>query len=133
MATFTDDTMLITQDKKTEAAGLQKRSDAVTQWTQSWKLEVNTEKWTHVSFTKRTDHHNYLPLGGNTIPKSKYLEMHLDRTIKRDEYIKNMKTAINGPVWWRGYKAANSGPLDVHTGHLNNNKNTRTNSMNRQK
>lgn len=60
-------TILIVEDKKAEVAALQKSSDAVLQWTQLWKREVNPEKCTHVSFTERTDRHNYLSLGGNTL------------------------------------------------------------------
>ena len=62
---------------------IQRELDMLDIWHKKWKIEVNTEKSVHITFTLRKNDCLPVYINGSQIPKSncvKYLGMHLDRS-----------------------------------------------------
>lgn len=83
LATFADDTALITshENHDTATTQLQRAVSKVAEWMRKWKIQINTEKSVYVMFTLRNcpptiitvNHTNLLPT-----PHAKYLGLTLD-------------------------------------------------------
>ena len=67
-------------------------------WLKKWKIEVNTEKSVHITFTLRKNDCLPVYINGSQIPKSncvKYLGMHLDRRLTWKDHIKKKREHLN--------------------------------------
>ena len=83
VATYADDTtILASSPNPTDASNkIQKELNDVEKWLNKWKIQVNTEKSTHVTFTLRREN---VILNNCSIPQSdsvKYLGLHIDRRL----------------------------------------------------
>ena len=98
--TFADDTALISTNHSASAASedLQKHLLKIQSWLATWRIRVNEQKGTHVTFTLKKGDCPPVLFNGITIPNSqhaKYLGMHLDRRLTWRNHSAAKKTQIN--------------------------------------
>ncbi|CAG7733752.1 unnamed protein product, partial [Allacma fusca] len=100
-ATFADDTAILSvhpsQAQATE--NLQKALDGISRWADQWKIKLNEQKSTHVTFAKRKCDVQYsVYIKQSEIPAAshaKYLGIHLDSSLTWRHHIDQKKTQIN--------------------------------------
>lgn len=88
MATFADDTAILTSDKNQDRASekLQNHLDQLQEWLQRWKIKVNNQKSAQITFTTRRSNCPQVTLNNTPIPiktEVKYLGLHLDQKLTR--------------------------------------------------
>lgn len=86
IATFADDTAIISSNQNPEIASLllQSSLNSVSCWLKRWRIKVNGSKCVHITFTTRRQSCPPVSLQGVQIPVAnevKYLGMHLDRRL----------------------------------------------------
>lgn len=85
-STFADDTAILSSNKCPAAASmnLNKHLRELESWLANWRIRVNENKSTHITFTLRRDTCPRVFLNNTAIPQAdhvKYLGMHLDRRL----------------------------------------------------
>lgn len=114
VATYADDTAFIcTSNVATEASRvLQTQLNNVNVWLKKWKIRVNAQKSSHITFTLRRDSCSPVYLNESEIPiKSdvKYLGLHLDRRLTWKTHVKAKRTQLNNKFkkmyWLLGRKS----------------------------
>jgi hypothetical protein len=86
IATFADDTALLacSEDPGEASNLLQEQINKIQQWLEKWKVNVNTAKSAHITFTMRRQTCPEVKLNNVQLPRKdtvKYLGMHLDRRL----------------------------------------------------
>lgn len=99
-ATFADDTAMLAVDEDPVLATekLQRNVTLVENWLKKWKVRVNEQKSSHITFTMRRDNCPPVTLNNAQIPQSqdvKYLGLHLDRRLTWKTHIKKKRTQLN--------------------------------------
>lgn len=100
MATFADDTGILTSDDNPDRASnkLQNYLSSLQTWLTKWKIKVNGEKSSQITFTTRRIDCPQVHINNIPIPlKSdvKYLGLHLDRKLTWKNHIKTKKAQLN--------------------------------------
>lgn len=100
MATFADDTAILAShdDPRTASQLLQSELDDLSAWLKNWRVKVNENKSTHVTFTTRHDTCPPVSLNNVALPQSqevKYLGMHLDRRLTWRSHLWNKRQSLN--------------------------------------
>lgn len=100
IASFADDTALLASHENPIIAShlLQSELDELSEWLINWRVKVNENKSTHVTFTTRHDTCPPVSLNNVLIPQSdevKYLGMHLDRKLIWRSHIWNKRQYLN--------------------------------------
>lgn len=85
-ATYADDTALLVSHQNQEKATvkLQHAITEIEKWLSKWRIKLNEDKCTQVTFTMRRDTCNPITIHNKAIPTAdhvKYLGMHLDRRL----------------------------------------------------
>ena len=98
--TFADDTALISTNNSATTASedLQQHLLKIQSWLATWRIRVNEQKSTHVTFTLKKGDCPPVLFNGITIPSAqhvRYLGMHLDRRLTWRNHIAAKKTQIN--------------------------------------
>jgi len=83
LAIFADDTGIISTniDLTIASYSLQTHLNELQNWFNLWRIKINPNKSTHITFTLRPDHSSPIILNNDTIPKTqatRYLRVHLD-------------------------------------------------------
>lgn len=113
-ATYADDTALIaSSESEVEASRfVQAELNKIDEWLKRWRIAINTEKSTHVSFSLRRGDCPAVFLNGSEIPKSdhvKYLGIHLDKRLTWKQHIKakreQLKIKTKKMYWLLGPKS----------------------------
>lgn len=99
-STFADDTAIISSNHDPVVASfqLQQNIDEIQDWLQRWKIRVNEEKSTHVTFTTRRATCPSVRLNGKLIPQAtevRYLGMHLDRGLTWKKHVQTKRKQLN--------------------------------------
>lgn len=114
VATFADDTAFIASSgSPIEASSLlQNQLNMLEVWLNKWKIKVNSEKSTHVTFALRKEECPAVFLNNKQIPtrdKVKYLGMHLDRRLTWKSHIQakqqQLKIKTKRMYWLLGRKS----------------------------
>lgn len=100
MATFADDTAILTSDKNQDQASekLQNHLDQLQEWLQRWKIKVNNQKSAQITFTTRRSNCPQVTLNNIPIPiktEVKYLGLHLDQKLTWRSHIQAKKVQLN--------------------------------------
>ena len=101
IATFADDTVLLTVDENLENATrkLQVASNKVANWTNKWRIKFNELKSAHINFTnKKIVEPISLYINGTKVPhvlNAKYLGMTLDVKLKWKEHVKKKRNELD--------------------------------------
>lgn len=85
-ATFADDTAILATDLVATGASekLQNHLDEIHIWSQNWRIKINGNKSSHITFTLKQETCPAVNINGNIIPQTedvKYLGIHLDRRL----------------------------------------------------
>lgn len=114
MATFADDTAILSTDEDPVVAStnLQTHLDKLHDWLLKWRIQVNTEKSTHITFTNKRSTCPQVTINNTPIPTKKevkYLGLHLDERLTWKPHIKAKKQQLNLKVrqmnWLIGRKS----------------------------
>lgn len=96
---FTDDTGILSTDNETDrdSMKLQNHLNILQNWYRNWKINVNSEKSTQISFTTTRCScpnliHNNVPIPQKLIVK--YLGIHLDNKLTWKNHIKTKKSQL---------------------------------------
>ena len=101
VATFADDTALLTVDQNQENTiqKLQTSSNEIVKWTKKWRIKLNELKSVHVNFTnKKLEAPHFLEINGTIVPhenSAKYLGMTLDTKLRWKEHVKKKKSELD--------------------------------------
>lgn len=100
LATFADDTAILSSnpDSNSSTKSLQDHLNNLQTWFKLWRIKINEEKSTHVSFTLRSTNGPPLSINNNIIPQhdyTKYLGIHLDKKLNWAYHIKNKRKSLN--------------------------------------
>jgi len=100
LATFADDTAILSSnpDSNSSTKSLQDHLNKLQTWFKLWRIKINEEKSTHVSFTLRSTNGLPLSINNNIIPQNnntKYLGIHLDKKLNWAYHIKNKRKSLN--------------------------------------
>lgn len=100
IATFADDTTVMASHKDPGRASaiLQGHINKIQSWLRIWRIKVNEQKSTHVTFTTKRDNCPPITLNNQQIPqdtKAKYLGIHLDRRMTWRRHIEAKKKQLN--------------------------------------
>ena len=79
-------------------ANLQAHLDSIEKWTRKWRLKINENKSTHITFTLRKGTTPQLYFRNNTIPQAetvKYLGLHFDKRLNWKHHIIKMRKHLN--------------------------------------
>lgn len=100
VATYADDTAILSSADTPEEASvsLQNHIRTLEAWMQKWRIKVNPQKSTHVTFSLRRRTCPQLYLGGFPIPQSptvRYLGLLFDRRLTWRDHIKNKRIQLN--------------------------------------
>ena len=98
--TFADDTAVLSRHTNLDiaTANLQAHLDSIEKWTRKWRLKINENKSTHVTFTLRKGTTPQLYFRNNTIPQAetvKYLGLHFDKRLNWKHHITKMRKHLN--------------------------------------
>lgn len=93
VATFADDTCILAvgNNEIESSSKLQKAVDQILKWTNSWRIQLNESKSTHINFTNKTISYKPITIENTIVPyanTAKYLGMTLDAKLKWKEHIK---------------------------------------------
>ena len=107
LATFADDTVILTKDDKVEVATakLQRAIAEVYDWTKQWRIKLNESKSVHINFTNRNIEVIRININGQMVPyanTAKYLGMTLDTKLKWKEHVKKKKRRDEGKIQENG-------------------------------
>lgn len=114
MATYADDTALLSIDEKPEVAteNLQTQITSLETWFNRWRIKVNQSKSVHVTFTLKRQTCPPVNIYSVNIPQAeeaKYLGMHLDRRLTWRKHIwtkrKQLDTKVRSMYWLIGNKS----------------------------
>lgn len=99
-ATFADDTAILAADSNPERASekLQNHLYLLQDWFKQWKIQVNTEKSTQITFTTKRSSCPQVTINDAPIPvktEVKYLGLHLDEKLTWKAHIKAKKQQLN--------------------------------------
>jgi len=98
ISTFADDTAVLSRHTNLNVAiaNLQTHLDSIEKWTHKWRLKINQNKSTHITFTLRNGNIPQLYFNNTIIPQAetvKYLGLHFDERLNWKQHItKNEKT-----------------------------------------
>jgi len=100
ISTFADDTAVLSRHTNltTAIANLQTHLDSIEEWTQKWRLKINKNKSTHVTFTLRKGNTPHLYFNNNNIPQAetvKYLGLHFDKRLNWKQHIIKTRKHLN--------------------------------------
>ena len=100
LATYADDTaiMACNSSAKTASQKLQIYLNVAQDWYKKWRIKINEDKSTHVTFTLRKETCPSVYLNGKVIPRNdsvKYLGMHLDRRLTWRTHIWTKRKQLN--------------------------------------
>jgi len=103
ISTFADDTAVLSRHTNltTAIADLQTHLDSIEKWTQKWRLKINQNKSTHVTFTLRKGNTLHLYFNNNIIPQAetvKYLGLHFDKRLNWKQHIIKTRKHLNSPL-----------------------------------
>lgn len=99
-ATFADDTAILAtaSDPACAANKVQQVLNNIETWLKKWKVRINEDKSTHVTFTMRPGMCPNVTLYGRIIPQAsevKYLGIHLDRRLTWKRHIQMKRKQLN--------------------------------------
>lgn len=99
ISTFADDTALLCSHENSQEASrrLQDYVMILEKWLQKWRIKVNEQKCTHITFTLRRDTCPPITINNQFIPQHsevKYLGMHLDRHLTWKHHIEAKLTQM---------------------------------------
>jgi hypothetical protein len=100
MSTYADDTAVLARHANinTATTNLQTHLDSIATWTSKWRLKINENKLTHVTFTLRKGNIPQLHFNNNTIPQAetvKYLGLHFDKRLNWKHHITQTRKYLN--------------------------------------
>lgn len=112
VATFADDTVILSSHKEYRAATTQLQSavNRISDWAKQWKISLNESKSVRVDFALRP--HNFEPvyLDNKPVPvasSAKYLGMHLDSRLTWQSHVRKKRNHIRALLrkyyWLLGY------------------------------
>lgn len=98
-STFADDTAILCVDKcpKNASKLLSNHLKLIEQWLSDWRIKVNEQKSSHVTFTLRSENSTQITLNNIAIPTSNsvtYLGIHLDRRLTWRRHIEAKRTSM---------------------------------------
>lgn len=103
IATFADDTAILAVSETPQVAAehLQLHLNLIQEWTNKWRITVNSEKFTQITFTNRRTvcpqtSFNNIPIPMKT--EIKYLGMHLDEKLTWSAHIKAKRKQLDTKV-----------------------------------
>lgn len=121
---YADDTVIMAAADTLGAATkcLEKTLDKINQWTNDWKIKLNTSKSIHIIFTLRKINKEYkICLNGTAIPQAqtvKYLGMHMDSRLNWKHHVRQkaeqIKLKCRQIYWLVGYQS----PLSLNNKRL---------------
>jgi hypothetical protein len=82
----------------TATTNLQTHLDSIATWTSKWRLKINENKLTHVTFTLRKGNIPQLHFNNNTIPQAetvKYLGLHFNKRLNWKHHITQTRKHLN--------------------------------------
>jgi hypothetical protein len=99
-ATFADDTAILAtnEDPGIASVKLHHTINKVNEWAKKWRIKVNQNKSTHISFTVRNQTCPTVQMGDVALPQKnvvKYLGVHLDRRLTWAKHIKAKRNQLN--------------------------------------
>ena len=99
-ATYADDTAVLSTHSCPISASIQLQNhlNKIEDWFKLWRVKINEDKSTHITFTLRKDTCPPVYLNGKTIPQNesvKYLGMHLDRRLTWKNHIWTKRKQLN--------------------------------------
>jgi len=100
ISTFADDTAIIAKDSDptTASRNLQDHLTSIEKWLQKWRIKVNQNKSTHITFTNRKGQCPPISINQTTIPQGstvKYLGLHLDSKLTGKEHITKKRKQLD--------------------------------------
>lgn len=118
IATFADDTAILATSETPQLAAehLQHHLDLIQEWTNKWRITVNSEKSTQITFTNRRlvcpqTRLNNIPIPMKT--EIKYLGMHLDGKLTWSTHIKAKRKQLDIKVKQMYWLIGNRSPLSL--------------------
>lgn len=114
-STFADDTALVSIHKDPSVASdqLQSHVHVLEKWLEKWRILINSNKCTHVTFTLRRDTSPPIKIFNSLIPQNdhvRYLGIHLDRRLTWSYHIGSKLTQLklksNQLHWLIGQRSA---------------------------
>jgi hypothetical protein len=107
IGTFVDDTAIVAKnsDPMTASRNLQDHLTSIKNWLQKWRIKVNQNKSTHITFTNHKGQCPSISINQTTIPQGstvKYLGLHL-----------------NSKLTWREHNTKKRKQLDLKTREIN--------------
>uniref|UniRef100_A0A2S2N814 Putative RNA-directed DNA polymerase n=1 Tax=Schizaphis graminum TaxID=13262 RepID=A0A2S2N814_SCHGA len=99
LATFADDTCIISSDPDiiTSTENLQSHLNDLQNWFNLWRIKINENKSSHITFTLRPNTSPSVTLNNETIPREssvKYLGIHLDQRLTWATHIKTKRKSM---------------------------------------
>jgi hypothetical protein len=99
LSTFADDTCISSSDQDINVAidNLQNHLNLFQIWFNQWRIKINENKSSHITFTLRPNISPPLTLNNNIIPfvnSVKYLGIHLDKRLTSATHIKTKKISL---------------------------------------
>ncbi|KAL4136298.1 hypothetical protein QTP88_007846 [Uroleucon formosanum] len=100
LATFADDTAILSSNKCLQAATnhLQEHLVILQHWFQKWRIKLNENKSTFITFTLGLKNSQPIKLNNSIIQTQnsiKYLGLHLDKRLTWATHIKNKRSSLN--------------------------------------
>jgi len=100
ISTFADDTAIVAKDSDpmTASKNLQDHLTSIEKWLQKWRIKVNQNKSTHITFTIRKGQCPPIRINQTTIPQGstvKYLGLHLDSKLTWREHITKKRKQLD--------------------------------------
>jgi len=100
LATFADDTTILSSNKclQTATNHLQDHLVMLQHWFQKWRIKINENKSTFITFTLGLKNSQPIILNNKTIQTQnsiKYLGLHFDKRLTWATYIKNKRSSLN--------------------------------------
>jgi len=100
ISTFADNTAVLSRHTNLNiaTANLQTHLDSIENWTRKWRLKINENKSTHVTFTLRKGNTQQLYFNNNIIPQAetvKYLGLHFDKRLNWKHHIAKTRKHLN--------------------------------------
>lgn len=100
IATYADDTILLSSDASPEVASakLQTCANTVADWMHTWKIKINGLKSVHMTFSMRKGQCPPVTINNELVPSSdsvKYLGFHLDRRLTWKKHLWNKRIHLS--------------------------------------
>ena len=100
ISTFADDTAVLSRHTNLNVAiaNLQTHLDSIEKWTHKWRLKINQNKSTHITFTLRKGNIPQLYFINTIIPQAetvKYLGLHFDKRLNWKQHITNTRKHLS--------------------------------------